>query len=185
MFPISWDKMFRTKAGSLVTMDEAMSGGGGSSIPPHSESDAGKVLTVGDDGTLEWDESGAGGGFVDARTLANDTKILVLDGASSNCKYYILDVHDLSSIILIGAYDVDGLKSGYRQSKYCGVTALPEANDPVTTFLSVSGPGSGKLVANKVDVSNYNYVIAINGTVSENVSTQNFAGFCAVAPYTP
>ena len=62
MFPISWDKMFRTKGGSLVKMDEAISGGGGGgSIPPHSEADAGKVLGVTNDGTLAWVEVSSGG----------------------------------------------------------------------------------------------------------------------------
>lgn len=60
MFPISWDKMFRTKAGSLVKMDDAMSGGGGS-LPPHSAADAGKVLGVTNDGTLAWIEVSSGG----------------------------------------------------------------------------------------------------------------------------
>lgn len=64
MFPISWNFPFRKKDGTLVKMSEAMSGGGGggSDLPPHSSSDAGKVLTVGEDGELEWDTSGAGGG---------------------------------------------------------------------------------------------------------------------------
>lgn len=62
MFPISWDKMFRTKAGSLVKMDEAISGGGGGggSLPPHSAADAGKVLGVTNDGSLAWVEVSGG-----------------------------------------------------------------------------------------------------------------------------
>lgn len=63
MFPIPWNKAFRKKDGTVVNIADAMSGGGGGSdLPPHSSSDAGKVLTVGDDGSLEWDEAGAGGG---------------------------------------------------------------------------------------------------------------------------
>lgn len=63
MFPIPWNKTFRKKDGTLVNIADAMSGGGGGSdLPPHSSSDAGKVLTVGEDGTLEWDTSGSGGG---------------------------------------------------------------------------------------------------------------------------
>ena len=63
MFPIPWNKAFRKKDGTVVNIVDAMSGGGGGSdLPPHSSSDAGKVLTVADDGTLEWDESGSGGG---------------------------------------------------------------------------------------------------------------------------
>lgn len=71
MFPISWDKMFRTKAGSLVKMDEAISGGGGGggSLPPHSAADAGKVLGVTNDGSLAWVEVGGGGGYTKVSSL--------------------------------------------------------------------------------------------------------------------
>ena len=55
MFPISWSDIFRKKDGSLVNMEDALSGGGGGgSIPPHSAADAGKVLGVADDGSLAW-----------------------------------------------------------------------------------------------------------------------------------
>ena len=68
MFPISWDKMFRTKAGSLVKMDDAMSGGGGGSLPPHSAADAGKVLGVTNDGTLAWVSVSTSSSFVRVRS---------------------------------------------------------------------------------------------------------------------
>lgn len=65
MFPIPWNKAFRKKDGTVVNIADAMSGGGGGSdLPPHSAADAGKVLTVGDEGELEWHEAGAGGGQV-------------------------------------------------------------------------------------------------------------------------
>lgn len=64
MFPIPWNKEYRKKDGTLVKIGDAMSGGGGggSDLPPHSASDAGKVLTVDESGNLEWDTRGSGGG---------------------------------------------------------------------------------------------------------------------------
>ena len=57
MFPIPWNRAFRKKDGSLVNIADAMSGGGGGSeLPEHSAADAGKVLKVADDGSLEWSE---------------------------------------------------------------------------------------------------------------------------------
>ena len=86
MFPIPFNFPFRKKDGSITTMDEAISSGGGSytlptasantkggvkigdglnmsgevlkvsnPIPAHSSIDSGKVLTVNDDGEMEWD----------------------------------------------------------------------------------------------------------------------------------
>lgn len=63
MFPIPWNKAFRKKDGTIVNIVDAMSGGGGGSdLPSHTVADAGKVLTVADDGSLEWDVRGEGGG---------------------------------------------------------------------------------------------------------------------------
>lgn len=62
MFPISWSDIFRKKDGSLVNMEDALSGGGGGgSIPPHSAADAGKVLGVTNDGSLAWTTVSGGG----------------------------------------------------------------------------------------------------------------------------
>lgn len=62
MFPIPWNFPFRKKNGDITTISNVIGGGGGSDIPSHTSADAGKVLTVGDDGSLEWNEKGAGGG---------------------------------------------------------------------------------------------------------------------------
>ena len=63
MFPTNWNDPYRKKDGTLVNMEELGDGGGGASeLPDYSQADAGKVLTVGEDGELEWNEAGAGGG---------------------------------------------------------------------------------------------------------------------------
>lgn len=73
MFPISWNSIFRKKDGGLITMDEAMSGGGGGgSLPPHSASDAGKVLGVTNDGNLAWITVSGGSSY--RATVVNPSK---------------------------------------------------------------------------------------------------------------
>lgn len=57
MFPIPWNFPFRKKNGDLSTIGDMIgSGGGGSDLPPHSASDAGKLLGVKLDGSLEWSD---------------------------------------------------------------------------------------------------------------------------------
>ena len=53
MFPINWNDLFRKKDGTLGTMEDL--GGGGSVLPEHSSSDAGKVLGVDNEGELQWE----------------------------------------------------------------------------------------------------------------------------------
>ena len=60
MFPIPWNFPYRKKNGDVTTIGEVIGGGGGSDIPPHTIADAGKVLTVGNDNSLEWVEVSSG-----------------------------------------------------------------------------------------------------------------------------
>lgn len=69
MFPTNWNDPYRKKDGTLVNMEElGDGGGGGSELPDYSQADAGKVLTVGEDGELEWNEAGSN---IYARTEIN------------------------------------------------------------------------------------------------------------------
>lgn len=84
MFPTNWNDPYRKKDGTLVNMEDMGSGGGGGSeLPDYSQADAGKVLTVGEDGELEWNESGAGGG--DALLSYDFTKWLSRTWGSATC----------------------------------------------------------------------------------------------------
>lgn len=59
MFPTKANDPYIQKNGTRSTLGSVIgSGGGGSDLPEHSQADAGKVLKVGDDGDLEWDEPG-------------------------------------------------------------------------------------------------------------------------------
>lgn len=79
MFPINWNDVFRKKDGTLGKMEDL--GGGSSDIPSHTSADAGKVLTVGEDGELEWDDAGGAGG-VYVGTTPPDSSL------GSNGEYY-------------------------------------------------------------------------------------------------
>lgn len=64
MFPLKANDPYIKATGERSTLGSVVGGGGSDTpeLPDYGIADAGKVLTVGEDGSLEWDESGAGGG---------------------------------------------------------------------------------------------------------------------------
>lgn len=63
MFPLNSNNQYIDNNGKRTKLGDAIgSGGGGSELPEHTAADAGKVLKVADDGSLEWDEDGGAGG---------------------------------------------------------------------------------------------------------------------------
>lgn len=63
MFPLNSNDQYIDSNGKRSTLGNAIGSGGGSSeLPEHTSADAGKVLKVADDGSLEWDEDGGAGG---------------------------------------------------------------------------------------------------------------------------
>ena len=113
MFPIPWNKAYRKKDGSLTTIDAAIQAGGeytlptasdttkggvkvgsgltmtgevlsaDAQVPAHTSEEAGKVLKVASDGTLEWDTGGAGGGYYSGKVRP----VLVEPGSTITFKY--------------------------------------------------------------------------------------------------
>lgn len=80
MFPISWNKAFRKKDGTLVNMEDIGGGGGGSELPPHTIADAGKVLGVDENGNLAWvNVSGGGNRF--AKISTRNTSLVASNDA--------------------------------------------------------------------------------------------------------
>lgn len=89
MFPIRWNKAYRNKDGSLVKIDDAMSGGGGGgyTLPTATANRLGGVkigngVTVQDDGTIS--VSGGGSSFVP--DYQNERLII---GVHDNFNYFI------------------------------------------------------------------------------------------------
>ena len=64
MFPLKANDPYIKATGERSTLGSVVGGGGSDTpeLPDYGIADAGKVLTVGEDGSLEWDTSGAGGG---------------------------------------------------------------------------------------------------------------------------
>lgn len=61
-FPLNSNQAYIKSTGERSTLGAEMGGGTGPTIPTPAAGDTGKVLTVGEDGTLEWDTAGTGGG---------------------------------------------------------------------------------------------------------------------------
>lgn len=79
MFPLKSSDAYIKENGKRSTIGKEM-GSGGSDLPAHTEADAGKVLTVGDNGDLEWAESGSGGGVTVLSGYTDPTSLIGNDG---------------------------------------------------------------------------------------------------------
>ena len=77
----------------------AAPGGGGSDLPEYGASDAGKVLSVNEDGDgVEWKEAGGGGGGV----------FVVVDDGSGTLDKTWKEIHDVALQMLVIGKMVDG-----------------------------------------------------------------------------
>lgn len=131
MFPIRWNDIFRKKDGTLGTMENL--GGGSSEIPSHTSADAGKVLTVGEDGELEWHESGgAGGVYVGTDNPSQDL--------GENGDYY----YKRSSIKSLVTYSSFGTNTG--QSGYGNEFLIKKAVTITAINVYLQGSFEGSLI---------------------------------------
>lgn len=64
MFPLNSNTPYIKDTGERARLGQIVGGSDTPELPDYGIADAGKVLTVGDDGSLEWDTKGAGGGDV-------------------------------------------------------------------------------------------------------------------------
>lgn len=86
MFPLKANDPYIKETGERSTLGSIVGGGGSDTpkLPDYGIADAGKVLTVGDDGSLEWDEKGTGGGIYTTGVIRP-----TLYGPSNNTKFKI------------------------------------------------------------------------------------------------
>lgn len=119
MFPLNSNTPYIKDTGERARLGQIVGGGADTpELPDYSISDAGKVLTVGEDGSLEWDEKGAGGG--DAFISYDFTKFsgsihgveMSENGAefNSTSDYFVLanlgSIYDFTIYIDVGDFEV-------------------------------------------------------------------------------
>lgn len=73
MFPLNSNTPYIKDTGERARLGQIVGGSDTPELPDYGVADAGKVLTVGEDGSLEWDTKGSGGG--DAFVSYDFTKI--------------------------------------------------------------------------------------------------------------
>lgn len=108
MFPIPWNFPFRKKDGTVVNVEDAISGGGGSDLPDYDSSDAGKVLSVDESGNLEWsDEVNS-----EIQTLTNYANAQNNPNLFDN-PWFTVNQRGFSTSVSGGAYGFDRWKGVY------------------------------------------------------------------------
>ena len=147
-FPLNNNDPYIKSTGERSTLGAELAKGGTSELPEYGLVDAGKVLTVGDDGELEWDTKGTGGGDVLEGYSATYTS-----GSGSHTYTKSITIPKTGSYYLfIGGYlesltveinDVEQEHYYDQNSDYIHIYYAPEktlqANDVVDVSIASSG----------------------------------------------
>ena len=115
------------------------------SVPESTAADAGKVLTVNEDGSLSWQQKGAGGGmnaFFDAGGKCGESTATSFDGiipfeATSNVTdmiYMFLDCRSLTSVPLLDTSNVTTMSSMFSNCR--SLTSVPSFDTRNVTDMS-------------------------------------------------
>ena len=142
-------------------------------VPAHTTSEAGKVLKVADDGSLEWDDAGSGGGVLYDGTgstlFPESRKITIPD----NSVIYVFSLNgEASTFNLIPDVKLDGNSLTGTEIEYIGYNTDPDnaRNNRLTKFDIATGGDYNLTItqgsANNhtsfyyIIVSNFNYVFS-------------------------
>ena len=183
MFPLKANDPYIKETGERSTLGKVVGGGSDTpELPDYSIADAGKVLKVGDDGTLEWDENGAGGGdaflsydftkygertvsgvsFSSSGALFTTANANINTAITSNDITVYIDVDALNIVAgtnkrLLMASDATGLI--YRSTGYWGVYA---SNNWMMTDESDATIFDGSKIKVYIDENNYWHIYKNN-----------------------
>lgn len=153
MFPIKSSDAYIKENGKRSTIGAELGtgggGGGGSDLPEYSISDAGKVLTVGDDGELEWHETGGAGGVYVGTTPPDAT-------LGSNGEYYYLRVNKkpwTDSVSVGGLSNQQTYGTEYTFVDDCVITALMVYKQSSATNVSLRIGNTSDIIANLSDLT--------------------------------
>lgn len=115
------------------------------SVPPSTTADAGKVLTVNEDGSISWQVKGVGGGmkaFFDAGGKCGYSKATSFDGvipfnATSNVTDMSLMFYNCQSLTSVPSFDTSKVTSMYYMFYNCqNLTSVPSFDTSNVTDMS-------------------------------------------------
>ena len=140
MFPLNSNQAYIKETGERSTLGAALGEGGSSALPEYDSGDAGKVLTVNDEGELEWNEPEEGGLYgidVPSSSLGEDGDIYYKCSVSrftTNPGYYVDSTEQLLCTQSDAFYKTSSdpcIAVHYKNSQYYGPLLIGLTPDSV------------------------------------------------------